>query len=116
VDQLFIVVAPVPHVPLPTIDQLLAAGEAYGMAPMLLLNKCDLPAAQELKRQLKFYSDNLGYPLLCVSATTGEGLASVRHALRDGEASIFIGQSGVCYHFISINSPIVFSSTLLKCI
>lgn len=95
VDQLFIVVAPVPHVPLETIDQLLAAGEVYGMSPILLINKNDLPESAELTRRLHFYHDLLGYPLLNASASSGEGLAEVRRALDEGDVSVFVGQSGV---------------------
>lgn len=105
-SQLFIVVAPLPRVPLLTIDQLLVAGEVYGMRPVLVLNKSDLgDEARRLHQDLAFYSridtdssTKRGgrYRLLCVSALTGEGLAELKLELRGRQGpSIFIGQSGV---------------------
>lgn len=95
VDQLFIVVAPLPHVPLESIDHLLAAGEIYGMKPVIVLNKSDLPGAEKIEADLTFYREMLGYEMIRVSSQSGEGLDGVRRALRQGNVSIFVGQSGV---------------------
>ena len=87
------------------IDQLLAAGEINHMRSYLVINKCDMgSSARQLAKDLSFYSTlgDSGYPVLCVSAQTGEGMEELSHALRGSEmgdsrgpSSIFIGQSGV---------------------
>lgn len=101
VDQMFVVVAPVPRVPLDSVDQLLAAAEMYDMRPVLVLNKCDLDGEGGQDRDMGFYRD-LGYTVLEVSAKTGEGMRMLRKELgghghhEEGVAtSIFVGQSGV---------------------
>lgn len=95
VDRIVIVFAPIPEPHANLIDRYLVAAEHAGIAPLLLLNKADLPAANDvaLGEMLGLY-ERLGYPLLRVSAHGGEGLDRLRAEL-DGHVSVFVGQSGV---------------------
>ncbi|QLF93072.1 small ribosomal subunit biogenesis GTPase RsgA [Pseudomonas sp. ABC1] len=96
VDLIVIVFAaqPEPHANL--IDRYLIAAEHAGIQPMLLLNKADLVGPDNnvaLQELLSVYRE-LGYPLLEVSASQGQGMAELKARL-DGHVSVFVGQSGV---------------------
>jgi len=94
VGQLVIVVSvDEPQIRPGLIDRYLVAGEAGGLKPVILLNKIDLPGAEEARELLAPYPE-LGCPVVGCSAKSGEGLDEVREALR-GKSSIFAGQSGV---------------------
>ena len=95
-DQVLVVLAPLP-VPTPSlIDRYLVAIERLGVAAALVLNKADLLDAEyaaALEDLLGVYPA-LGYPLIHTSTHSQQGLAPLRAALA-GHTSILVGQSGV---------------------
>ena len=100
IDQLLVVIAPLPESYPEQVDRYLVAAEAAGIQPAILLNKADLLTAPEnaerglrLKELLDDYR-RLGYSTLQVSATGQQGLASLQQALQSN-TSVFVGQSGV---------------------
>lgn len=96
VDQVIIVIAPEPKPAASLIDSYLVAIQVLGLSAMLLCNKADLidnQTDQTLLEQISLYQ-NIGYPLLLVSAHEGKGLIELMEGLR-GQTSIFVGQSGV---------------------
>lgn len=98
IDQIIIVLAPLPAPHANLIDRYLVAAETVGIEPVILLNKTDLLANnptrhQEIEAMLAIYP-SLGYRLLHASCETGDGLAALFTALED-RTSVFVGQSGV---------------------
>ncbi|NCB31463.1 MAG: ribosome small subunit-dependent GTPase A [Clostridia bacterium] len=94
VDQLFIVLsASRPQMDLLLCDKLLLRCEQLSIRPQILCNKCDeeVPGAYE---ELVAQYSPAGYPVIAVSAHTGEGLETVRAAMKDC-VSCFAGQSAV---------------------
>ncbi|PXX99837.1 small ribosomal subunit biogenesis GTPase RsgA [Halomonas sp. LBP4] len=95
IDQILIVFAvePAPHANL--IDRYLVAGEATGIAPVLVLNKIDLLPEDggELRELLGRY-EALGYPVVTTTTAREGGLAALLARLA-GRTSVFVGQSGV---------------------
>jgi ribosome biogenesis GTPase / thiamine phosphate phosphatase len=75
------------------IDRLIVAGETGGVTPVILLNKCDLPAEEEIGERLQYYR-RMGYAVLCCSARTEEGIPELVRILA-GKTAVFVGQSGV---------------------
>lgn len=91
VDQFFIVASTVQPVPSTlVIDKLSAIAVDRGAQPVLVITKGDLYGADTLAQ---CYS-TAGFPVLCVNAATGEGLAPLRDMLA-GKLSAFSGNSGV---------------------
>lgn len=79
------------------LDRYLVAAGAAGIEPLVLLNKADQVAPGEERQDLKLVMApyrKMKYPILLVSARSGEGLAELEAALR-GHTSVFVGQSGV---------------------
>lgn len=80
------------------IDRLLVTAEAYHIPACLLLNKSDRCATDEEHRMLQAVVADLyrrvGYPVYEISALTGDGIDSVRNAVR-GKTVLFSGHSGV---------------------
>lgn len=95
IDQLCIVVAGSPDVPLATIDRLIVTAHLYNMQCCIILNKVDeVQSTEKMRNQLKVYSD-LGYPVVEVSVVSQHGIDTlVKRHLYD-KSSIFVGQSGV---------------------
>lgn len=85
-----------PEVPLTFIDRFLATAEAYRIPASIILNKCDMwdDDDRELADALKYLYEGIGYPVLILSADTGEGLDSLREATKD-QISLMAGNSGV---------------------
>jgi ribosome biogenesis GTPase len=75
------------------VDRLIVAAESGGLAPLVLMNKSDLPCPGGVAERLDHYG-RMGYPVLTCSARTGEGLEELMAALA-GKTSVFVGQSGV---------------------
>ena len=96
VDQLVIVFAPLPTPYSNLIDRYLVAAEQAGLSPLLVMNKADLLDAQRDSALLGWLHDYqaLGYPVLRLSASAGNGLDELQGHLRD-RISVFVGQSGV---------------------
>jgi ribosome biogenesis GTPase len=97
IDQVIIVVAPLPEAHANLIDRYLVAAEASAIEPVILLNKVDLleadPDLADTLDDLLMPYIQLGYRVLRASAREG-GLEALRAAL-DGRTSAFVGQSGV---------------------
>ncbi len=85
-----------PETPLTFIDRFLATAEAYNVPAMLVLNKMDLwdEEDRELGNGMEYLYDSIGYPVLKVSAATGEGLDRLREETKD-RVSLMAGNSGV---------------------
>ncbi|WP_255987292.1 ribosome small subunit-dependent GTPase A [Chitinolyticbacter albus] len=91
VTQIVVVVAPVPSFSEELIGRCLIAAEAGDMAPLIVLNKNDLPEAEAARQRLAFWR-GLGYPVLELSAK--QDVSPLRAALA-GHTSVLVGQSGM---------------------
>ena len=113
-DRAFLVVTlDFPQVKLPFLDRLLVTCEVYGVPATIVLNKCDLygPEHEEMLSAFHEIYEGAGYPVLEVSAHTGQGVDVLREMvsgrmLPDGSVneefdsgksvvSLFSGVSGV---------------------
>jgi ribosome biogenesis GTPase len=97
IDQILVVIAPLPQPHANLVDRYLVAAETIGIEPVIVLNKVDLLERDAaLRRQvdtlLATYPP-LGYTILHTSSLRG-GLEALRAAL-GGRVSVFAGQSGV---------------------
>ncbi len=97
-DRVFLIVTIIlPETKLAFVDRFLVTCEAYGIRPIILVNKIDLytePELQERLAQFKRLYRNAGYEVLDISARKGTGLAAVRALCREG-LTLFSGVSGV---------------------
>jgi ribosome biogenesis GTPase len=93
VDQVILVVACEPAFSENLLQRGLIAAESAGIAPLIVLNKCDLtdklPAARARLAPLV----RLGYPVLEISARAGGAETLRPHLL--GKTSVLVGQSGM---------------------
>ena len=113
-DRAFLVVTiDFPQVKLPFLDRLLVTCEVYNVPPVIVLNKCDLygPEHEEMLEAFHEIYQGAGYPIIDVSAHTGQGIDLLRDVvsgkrLPDGNlnegcdpakpaVSLFSGVSGV---------------------
>lgn len=79
------------------IDRFLATAEAYQVPAVLAFNKIDLLDIDEWRSRLddlKTLYENIGYPVITMSAATGEGADALRAQLA-GKMSLLSGNSGV---------------------
>ena len=79
------------------IDRFLATAEAYQVPAVLAFNKIDLLDTDEWRGQLdtlKALYEEIGYPVITLSAATGEGADDLRRQLA-GKMSLLSGNSGV---------------------
>ena len=79
------------------IDRFLATAEAYQVPAVLAFNKIDLLDSVEWRQQLdelKALYERIGYPVITMSAATGEGTDALREQLA-GKMSLLSGNSGV---------------------
>ena len=79
------------------IDRFLATAEAYQVPAVLAFNKVDLLTTDELRQQLeelKALYEGIGYPVITMSAATGDGADSLWELLT-GKMSLLSGNSGV---------------------
>ena len=91
VDALVVFAANVNPVTEPyLIDRVAAIAGDQEVPVYLCVNKCDLDPAQDLVR---IYT-KAGFPVICTSAETGEGVEQLRQLLR-GKLTAFTGNSGV---------------------
>lgn len=96
IDVILLVVAPEPRAHANLIDRYLVASENSHIPAVILLNKVDVLTDEDsdyLAPLLNRY-DELGYPVLPVSARHPESLEELKEFLRD-KVSVFVGQSGV---------------------
>ena len=95
IDQIAIVIAPLPAPHANLLDRYLVAAQATGATPLIVVNKCDLlqdpDVAAPLEALLEIYPP-LGYRILRCSIH--DPIAQLDAALRD-RTSVFVGQSGV---------------------
>ena len=91
IDQLVIIASQaIPKTEPYLIDRVAAIAALKGCQVVVCLNKCDLDSADDL---YEIYAA-AGFPILRVSAETGEGLEELRQQI-SGKLSAFIGNSGV---------------------
>lgn len=80
------------------IDRFLATAEAYRVPAVIVINKIDLleedPEAMEYLSAVSYLYESIGYPIIKVSAKTGEGIENLREKLK-GKTTLFSGNSGV---------------------
>ena len=91
-----VVIATTPKAYINLVDRYLVAIRKLELDVFLLLNKVDLISEnrdQSLQRMLQIYGD-LGYPILKVSAKSGEGFDALEEQLA-GQTTVLVGQSGV---------------------
>ena len=96
-DRAFLVITlDFPQVKLPFLDRLLVTCEVYNVPATIVLNKCDLygPEYDEMRAAFHEIYEGAGYPIIEVSALTGEGVDKLREAC-SGHVSLFSGVSGV---------------------
>ena len=92
IRHLLLVLAPTPEPDMLLIDTLLVMAFAQGIAPMLVVNKCELNP--DLAPKLQADYEDAGVPVLAASAVQRKGLEALEEVLRDG-VCCFAGQSGV---------------------
>ena len=91
IDQLVIIASGAVPVTDPfLIDRMAAMAEWKGCEVLLCFNKCDLDRAEELSALYR----TAGFPVLQVSAESGEGILELTAAIT-GKVSAFTGNSGV---------------------
>ena len=78
------------------IDRFLATAEAYQVPVTIVINKTDLHTDElaEYYEAIKYLYESIGYEVLGVSATTGDGVDRVRDVISKG-ITLFSGNSGV---------------------
>ena len=79
------------------IDRFLATAEAYQVPAVLAFNKVDLLITAEIHQylaELKALYESIGYPVITMSAATGEGVQDLLKML-SGKMSLLSGNSGV---------------------
>ena len=78
------------------IDRFLATAEAYQVPVTIVINKTDLYTDElaDYYEAIKYLYESIGYEVLGVSATTGDGVDRVRDVISKG-ITLFSGNSGV---------------------
>lgn len=80
------------------IDRFLTTAEAYRVPAVIVINKIDLlegdDEALEFLDAVAYLYESIGYPVVKLSARTGEGIDTLRSML-DGKTTLFSGNSGV---------------------
>ena len=96
-DRAFIIATiDFPEIKLPFLDRILVTCEVYNVPVTIVLNKVDLYRESHAEMLEAFHDiyEGAGYPVMEVSALTGEGVAELREACK-GHVSLFSGVSGV---------------------
>ncbi|MBQ2965754.1 MAG: ribosome small subunit-dependent GTPase A [Bacteroidales bacterium] len=96
-DRAFIIATiDFPEIKLPFLDRILVTCEVYNVPVTIVLNKVDLYRESHAEMLEAFHEiyEGAGYPVMEVSALTGEGVEELREACR-GHVSLFSGVSGV---------------------
>jgi len=95
-DQAVIVVSLLfPEIKLPFLDRILVTCEVYKIPVLIALNKVDLYREElpEMVATFRRIYEGAGYPVLEVSARTGEGVDVLRERCQD-RINLFSGESG----------------------
>ena len=96
-DRAFIIATiDYPEIKLPFLDRILVTCEVYNVPVTIVLNKVDLYRESHAEMLEAFHDiyEGAGYPVIEVSALTGEGVEELREACK-GHVSLFSGMSGV---------------------
>ena len=96
-DRAFIIATiDYPEIKLPFLDRILVTCEVYNVPVTIVLNKVDLyrESHKEMLEAFHEIYEGAGYPVMEVSALTGEGIDALRDACK-GNISLFSGVSGV---------------------
>jgi ribosome biogenesis GTPase len=96
-DRAFIIATiDFPEIKLPFLDRILVTCEVYNVPVTIVLNKVDLyrESHKEMLETFHEIYEGAGYPVMEVSALTGEGVEELREACK-GHVSLFSGVSGV---------------------
>lgn len=97
-DTVFLIVTMIlPETKMAFVDRFLVTCEAYGIKPVILINKCDLytePGLQDFLHDFEDIYRSAGYGVLEISARTKSGIDRVREMCRSG-ICLFSGASGV---------------------
>ncbi|MBR2063743.1 MAG: ribosome small subunit-dependent GTPase A [Bacteroidales bacterium] len=96
-DRAFIIATiDYPEIKLPFLDRILVTCEVYNVPVTIVLNKVDLYRESHAEMLEAFHEiyEGAGYPVMEVSALTGEGIDALREACK-GHVSLFSGVSGV---------------------
>ena len=96
-DRAFIIATiDFPEIKLPFLDRILVTCEVYNIPVTIVLNKVDLyrESHKEMLEAFHEIYEGAGYPVMEVSALTGEGVEELREACKDC-VSLFSGVSGV---------------------
>ena len=96
-DRAFIIATiDYPEIKLPLLDRILVTCEVYNIPVTIVLNKVDLYRESHAEMLEAFHEiyEGAGYPIIEVSALTGEGVDVLREACK-GHVSLFSGVSGV---------------------
>lgn len=96
-DRAFIIATiDFPEIKLPFLDRILVTCEVYNVPVTIVLNKVDLyrDSHKEMLEAFHEIYEGAGYPVMEVSALTGEGVEELREAC-NGHVSLFSGVSGV---------------------
>ena len=96
-DRAFIIATiDYPEIKLPFLDRILVTCEVYNVPVTIVLNKVDLYRESHKDMLEAFHEiyEGAGYPVMEVSALTGEGIEALREAC-NGHVSLFSGVSGV---------------------
>ena len=96
-DRAFIIATiDYPEIKLPFLDRILVTCEVYNVPVTIVLNKVDLYRESHAEMLAAFHEiyEGAGYPVMEVSARTGEGVDALRDACK-GHVSLFSGVSGV---------------------
>ncbi|MBR1961285.1 MAG: ribosome small subunit-dependent GTPase A [Bacteroidales bacterium] len=96
-DRAFIIATiDYPEIKLPFLDRILVTCEVYNVPVTIVLNKVDLyrESHKEMLEAFREIYEGAGYPVMEVSALTGEGIDALRDACK-GNVSLFSGVSGV---------------------
>jgi ribosome biogenesis GTPase / thiamine phosphate phosphatase len=95
IDQLLVVTALKPLVPLHTIDRYLVSAYVHDIPEVtIVINKADLEGSQEYYQSLQYYEQQLGHKMIFASTKSSTGLDNLLLQLQN-KTSIFVGQSGV---------------------
>lgn len=96
-DRAFIIATiDYPEIKLPFLDRILVTCEVYNVPVTIVLNKVDLyrESHKEMLEAFHEIYEGAGYPVMEVSALTGEGIDALREVCK-GHVSLFSGVSGV---------------------
>ena len=96
-DRAFIIATiDYPEIKLPFLDRILVTCEVYNVPATIVLNKVDLYRESHAEMLQAFHEiyEGAGYPVLEVSALTGEGVDALREACK-GHVSLFVEHSKI---------------------